>query len=86
MGQSITNKRHERVVLADFARHVIRFLDGQHDRQALVDELMTLLDDGVLVMTNKRIKMEDQVQTRSNLQTLVDHILEQLPARAILIG
>jgi methyltransferase-like protein len=85
-GQSITNQRHERVDLADFARHVIRFLDGQHDRQALVDELMTLLDDGVLVMTDKGDKMEDQVQTRSNLQTLVDNILEQLPARAILIA
>lgn len=85
-GQSITNQRHERVDLADFAQHVIRFLDGQHDRQALVDELMTLLDDGVLVMTDKGDKMEDQVQTRSNLQTLVDNILEQLPARAVLIG
>jgi len=85
-GHSITNQRHERVVLIDFAQHVIRFLDGQHDRQSLVDELMTLLDDGVLVMTDKGEKMEDQVQARSNLQTLVDNILEQLPARAILIA
>ena len=47
---------------------------------------MTLLDDGVLVMMDKGEKMEDQVQTRNNLQTLVDNIFEQLPARAILIG
>ena len=47
---------------------------------------MTLLDDGVLVMADKGIKKEDQVQTRSYLQTLVDNILEQLPARAILIA
>jgi len=85
-GQSITNQRHERVDLADFSQHVIRFLDGKHDRQSLVDELMTLLDDGVLVMADKGEKIEDQVQARNNLQTLVDNILEQLPARAILIG
>ena len=48
--------------------------------------IMTLLNDGVLVLTDKGIKMDDQVQTRSKLQTLVDNILEQLPARAILIA
>ena len=86
VGQSITNERHERVDIVEFARHVIRLLDGQHDREALVDELMTLLDDGVLAMTDKSANMEDPVQARSKLQALVDNVLEQLPAKAILIA
>jgi methyltransferase-like protein/2-polyprenyl-3-methyl-5-hydroxy-6-metoxy-1,4-benzoquinol methylase len=44
----VTNRCHELIDLDDATRNVLRFLDGQHDRAALVRELVGAIDRGDL--------------------------------------
>jgi methyltransferase-like protein len=85
-GKSITNQRHEKVLVVEFARHVIRLLDGSRDRQALVHDLLALLDKGDMVMTEDGEKVADRDQARDKIEKFLDDILRQLTKRAILVA
>src|SRR5262249_26890075 len=49
-GAKVTNLRHEVVMLGDFERHVLRRLDGGHDRAALVEALAEVVRQGELTV------------------------------------
>jgi methyltransferase-like protein len=50
-GARVTNLRHERVDLDAVSHIVLQCLNGQHDRESLVDVLMTLLEKGAIRLT-----------------------------------
>jgi methyltransferase-like protein/2-polyprenyl-3-methyl-5-hydroxy-6-metoxy-1,4-benzoquinol methylase len=56
-GDSVTNRRHERLILDRFEQHLLPLLDGTHDRNYLAETLTTLASNGTLTVTvdDKRV-------------------------------
>jgi methyltransferase-like protein len=48
----VTNLRHETVRLDDIESHVLRQLDGTRSRNVLLTELLGLVDQGLLTVSN----------------------------------
>jgi len=82
----ITNLWHERVHLKPFQQHLLRYLDGQHNRAALMDILTDLAAKGHITIEQNDQPVED-VQTRRDIlaQDLAQH-LQWLARAALLVG
>jgi len=52
-GSTVTNLRHEAGQLSEFGRHVVRCLDGHHDRPAILYELIQSAEDGRIVLPRR---------------------------------
>jgi methyltransferase-like protein/SAM-dependent methyltransferase len=81
-GNVVTNRRHESVKIDDLGRHVLQSLDGARDREALLERLQTLVDDGVLVI---RQDAQSPANTRLRLADALDRSLRALADRALLV-
>ena len=46
----MTNLRHEQVILDPMQRYLVQFLDGSHDRDALLERLLGEVRSGTLDM------------------------------------
>lgn len=49
-GNQVTNLRHETLQLDDISRHIIRYLDGEHDQAQLFNHMADLVRQGTLVI------------------------------------
>jgi methyltransferase-like protein len=85
-GNNVTNLRHEVITLEHFNRHVVRQLDGTHDRAALVDILTELVAQDVLSMRDGDVVIRDVATIRQHLRTALDAQLPRLARLALLIG
>lgn len=81
-GMPITNLRHEPVNIDELTRHVLRHLDGQHDRAALKEVLQKLVNENVL-----SIKQNEQVvRDPAAIRTMIDQALPQCLNRLAYAG
>ncbi len=82
----VTNLRHERVTLDAFNRYLLRHLDGQHDREAL---LQAFLDgpvaDGVLKIQQEGQPVESPPEVRQLLTEALERNLHGLARTALLL-
>jgi methyltransferase-like protein/2-polyprenyl-3-methyl-5-hydroxy-6-metoxy-1,4-benzoquinol methylase len=85
-GNAVTNLRHELVVLAEFERHVVRHLDGTHDRTALVDCLAELVAQGVLQVQEDGQTLDDRERIRRVMEKALEERLPKLARDALLMG
>jgi methyltransferase-like protein/2-polyprenyl-3-methyl-5-hydroxy-6-metoxy-1,4-benzoquinol methylase len=79
----VTNLRHDAVSLSDIQRHVLKNLDGQHDRAGLVDVLAGLISQGSLVIQQDG---QDPARATAALEQSVESALAELAKRAVLIA
>lgn len=82
-GDCVTNQRHQMIQVDEFQRQILRRLDGQHDRAALMSEMATAIASGVLV-----VRQRDQPVTHldaATLGSLVDSALTRLSQCALLL-
>jgi hypothetical protein len=81
-GNLISNSRHEQVMLDDTERHLIGLLDGEHDREALIDNLRAAFSGGAMVI---KAKGDTLKEVRSeHLSAIVDKALARLHSQALL--
>ena len=78
----VTNLRHERVQLDDLGRFLLARLDGEHTRDALLEELQQLADDGFLVL--KGNAEQTAAEAHAVLGTDLDEALAFLLQAALL--
>ena len=83
-GTGATNYRHEHVSLNDLERQLMRFLDGRHDRSALIGQLVTQVKAGTLVVHDAGRPVMGSVQLEAILGSAVDHCLSDLARKALL--
>jgi methyltransferase-like protein len=81
-GNLISNCRHEQVVLDETERHLIGLLDGEHDREALIDNLRSAFAGGAMVITAKGDTLKEVGSEQ--LSAIVNRALARLHSRAIL--
>jgi methyltransferase-like protein/trans-aconitate methyltransferase len=85
-GNDVTNRRHERLHLGKFERHLVLLLDGKHDRAELIKELSLLAADGTLNVSVDDQIVTDSVEIRKIMTTALESALNQLTRAAILIA
>jgi SAM-dependent methyltransferase len=80
----LTNQVHEPAILPPAFRPLLPLLDGEHHRAALVDELQNRLDRGEIQIT-AAAGSSGSKPTRAVLEQTLDHMLDQIAAKALLI-
>jgi methyltransferase-like protein len=84
-GNDVTNRRHERVQLGKFERHLVSLLDGKHDRTELIEELTVLATDGTLNVSVDDQIVTDSAEVRKLMTIALEDALARLGRAAILI-
>jgi methyltransferase-like protein len=81
----VTSLSHRSVELDVIDRVVLRRLDGEHDRPALLAELQDLVTRGVLVPHGAEQLPDDPAEVRAGLETLLELSLRRIAASAMLL-
>lgn len=81
-----TNQKHELGTIGEFERHILRFLDGKHDRAALLDEMFKLVRGGVLQANENNQPVTDEKRVRELLAPSIDDALRRFGQHAFLIA
>jgi methyltransferase-like protein/SAM-dependent methyltransferase len=82
----VTNLRHEGVRLNDLQRHVVPYLDGQHDTEGLLDALLAKVRSGDLFVHERGAPVSDENRVREILKGSLDQCLNQIARMALLSG
>ena len=78
-GPIVTNCRHESVELDEMSRGMLTYLDGQHDQDALLAELVCSIERG-------DIPASGATTDRTTLATTLQHWLTTLAGQALLVS
>jgi methyltransferase-like protein len=78
------NLRHEPVTLSELQRQVLKRLDGNHDRDALLHEVLSLVRAGALNVEQGGAKVSDESALRDLLEELITGALSSLAGMALL--
>ena len=84
-GRRVTNLRHESVELDEFARQVVRHLDGTRDRQALLEVVVDLVGKTRLTVHEDNQPVTDPARLRVILTQVLDQTLPRLAKYALLV-
>jgi methyltransferase-like protein/SAM-dependent methyltransferase len=82
----VTNQFHETVHVNDLERGILRRLDGEHDRAALVAELVRAGLEGQLLVEKAGVAICDYDGLQSEFGELIDRHLPVLADNALLVG
>jgi methyltransferase-like protein/SAM-dependent methyltransferase len=82
----VTNLRHESVYLGNFERHLVRLMDGTHDRADLISLLMGLVDGGELSVEKDGQAVIDKTQRIDMIAQSMDNQLQLIARNALLVG
>ena len=84
--KKVTNCCHELIELDDAARNVLQYLDGQHDRAALVRELTEAVDRGDVSILVEGLPATRGAAVASALENTLDASLKNLARMACLVA
>jgi methyltransferase-like protein/predicted nicotinamide N-methyase len=84
-GDAVTNRRHERLYLDDFGQHLLRRLDGKHDRNSLLVALTALVADGTLVAPDAEQPGDVSDDAHAALAARIDARLTLFGRQAVLV-
>jgi methyltransferase-like protein len=82
----VTNRRHESIRLDEMQRYVIRLLDGKHDRDVIVREIMGAVRRGELNVREGGRPLTDESRIQRAAQSLMDTLLPRFAELMLLIG
>ena len=82
-GGLVSNGLHQQVMLDDTERHIIAILDGEHDRDALVDSLRDAVASGAMVIKASGETLQEVSGDR--LLQIVEKTLQSLRESALLV-
>jgi methyltransferase-like protein len=81
-GNSVTSRLHRPVKMSDVMRHVVRRLDGSHDRKDLIESMRKALDSGEIVVTSNGKKV--QTTATAHIPAAVDKTLQDVVTMGLL--
>jgi methyltransferase-like protein len=85
-GRAATNLKHELGTLGEFERHILRHLDGEHDKARLTDILVDMVTTGVLNAHKDGQKVTDPVEVRKLIGPALDEALNRFANFSFLIA
>jgi len=85
-GNRVTNRRHEVIELDDATRNLLPRLDGNHDRQALLQELVDAVDRGDVSILVDGLPATRGEKVLPSLEFTLNQSLQKLASNALLIA
>ena len=85
-GRVATNQKHELGTIGEFERHLLRYLDGTHDRAGLLDEMYNLVRGGILQANENNQPVTDEKRVRELLTPSIDDALRRFAQHSFLIA
>ncbi|MCH9011407.1 MAG: hypothetical protein IIC21_12355 [Chloroflexi bacterium] len=82
----ITNLFHFAIKMNEAPRHLLAFLDGDHDRAALMKVMEDFLARGLIEVTLDDEPVADVEVARPYLEQALDYQLAQMASAALLVG
>lgn len=86
LGRTVTNQRHEPILLDDLNWRLLPLLDGARDRSNLIEELVRMAVDGVLLVQQEDTRLTDGEALRTALALALDRALTHLARSALLVA
>jgi len=83
---SVTNGRHEVILLTEVNQRLLKYLDGQHDRRALLEMLSQAVDRGEISILVNGIPASGGEAVSEILEQTLDNSLATLAANAVLVA
>jgi methyltransferase-like protein/SAM-dependent methyltransferase len=83
---NVTNRRHQALTLDEVTQNALPFLDGQHDREALLGALIKAVDEGRLSILLNGIPASRGESVSGILKNALDQSLTRLASEALLVG
>ncbi|MFO0949263.1 MAG: methyltransferase regulatory domain-containing protein [Planctomycetota bacterium] len=85
-GATLTNRLHRTIELGDpVTRLVLLSLDGEHDREQIVDDLCQRAEQGKIVLRKENVPVTDPEERRLMFARSLEQILDGLAKCAVLI-
>ena len=85
-GAKVTNQRHETIPIYELARAIACRLDGNHDREMLLNELSELLANGTLKLPKLTQEPIDPANVRQLLARQIETDLASMAYHALLLA
>jgi methyltransferase-like protein/cyclopropane fatty-acyl-phospholipid synthase-like methyltransferase len=86
-GRRVVNMRHRNVELTEFERLVVRQLDGERDRDAVLERLVAAVIDKSFTLSQQDGRpITDRAQAMSILERSLNPCLQKLGNTALLVG
>jgi methyltransferase-like protein len=86
-GWDVSSLMHRRIQLADpLARQVLQLLDGRHDREQLVEELLSSEQSTEIGSRRNQGRTAAQSEIAAALRRKVDHCLQDFARQSLLVG
>jgi methyltransferase-like protein/2-polyprenyl-3-methyl-5-hydroxy-6-metoxy-1,4-benzoquinol methylase len=82
----VTNRRHEPVSLDEMSHQLLKYLDGQRDRAALVALLVEAVNRGQLSILREGLPAGTGSGTMEILEQVLDQALDKLARHALLVA
>lgn len=82
----VTNRRHTQLTLDDASRNILRFLDGEHDHEALLRELVAAVDRGDVSILIGGIPATGSQAVSGALNDTLQQCLTKLASHALLVA
>lgn len=83
---AVTNRRHYSIHVDDSTRVLLQYLDGEHDRRALVEELVRAVDRGDLSIFVEGVPAAAGQDVSVALEQSLERSLSYLAANALLVA
>jgi methyltransferase-like protein/2-polyprenyl-3-methyl-5-hydroxy-6-metoxy-1,4-benzoquinol methylase len=85
-GSAVTNRRHDRVMLDSFARHLAPLLNGERDRASLVEALANLVANDSLVVNVEGKPISEPAEVHKVMTAELERKLHDLGRLALLVA
>jgi methyltransferase-like protein/trans-aconitate methyltransferase len=82
----VTNRRHEMVSLDEISQNLLRYLDGQRDREGLLSVLHEAVDRGQLAILVNGVPIREHASATNILTQVLDRSLALLAADSLLVA
>ena len=85
-GLSVTNRRHESIWLDDVSRNLLPYLDGQHDRAALLRVVSEAAHQGRLSIMRDGVPLDRSEWTQDLIEPILDQALAAIASHSLLVA
>jgi hypothetical protein len=82
---AVTNRRHESVWLDDVSRNLLPYLDGQHDRAALLRVVSEAAQQGRLSIMRNGVPLDRSDWTDDVIEPILDQALAAIASHSLLV-
>lgn len=82
----VTNELHERVLINILEKYLLRYLDGKHSVEELVEKMITHVESGELTINKEGKPISDKDEIKKEIHGAVVQTLEKIKSMALLVA